>query len=53
MVEVFVTDKIHTGLEQVRFRKRPMSLSELRASAREERYLSEKDGEAYDRTDVT
>lgn len=53
MVEVFVTDKIHTGLEQVRFRKRPMSLSELRASAREERYLIEKDGEAYDRTDVT
>jgi hypothetical protein len=52
MVEVFIDDKIHTGLEQVRYRKRPLSLSELRASAREEKYLLEKHGNAYDRTDV-
>jgi hypothetical protein len=50
MVEVFVDDKLHTGLEQVRFRKRPLSLAELRASAREEKYLIEKHGEAYDRS---
>ena len=52
MVEVFVDDKLHTGLEQVRYRKRPLSLAELRASVREEKYLIEKHGEAYDRTDV-
>ena len=52
IVEVFVDDKLHTGLEQVRYRKRPLSLAELRTSAREEKYLIEKHGEAYDRTDV-
>lgn len=47
IVEVFVDDRIHKG-EQVRFRKRPQSLAELRASVREEKYLMENDGGAYE-----